>query len=298
MKVIIDADTGTDDAIALIMAINSPELQIDSVTTVAGNARLADTTRNTLRLLSHLGRPDIPVSKGADRPLKVKANFAYHYHGPGGLTTRLPTTDRRPIEQRAPERQYSAAIQAEGQVEIIALGPLTNVARAISREPDRMRSVRRIYVMGGAVEVPGNVTPSAEFNIYADPHAANVVFDSGIPITLVGLDVGDAVGLDRSSADWRSGTSSGEVVAAQIVQGWFDIHPGRDVYVLCDPLTVAAAVAPDLFEYRQGTITVDVDGEVRGRTKAVYGAGNVRIALGVDKEQARSFVLDRLATPL
>ena len=298
MKVIIDADTGTDDAIALIMAINSPELQIDSVTTVAGNARLAHTTRNTLRLLSHLGRPDIPISKGADRPLRVRSNFAYHYHGPGGLTTRLPTTDQKPIQTRAPEHTLKAVNQAAGELDIIALGPLTNIARAIQRGPDAMRQVRRIYVMGGAVEVPGNVTPSAEFNIYADPHAASIVFDSGIDITLVGLDVGDVVGFGRNGTDWQAGTSIGEELTARIMQGWFDLHPDRDVYVLCDPVTVAAAVAPDLFEYRQGTIKVDEDGETKGRTRAVYGEGNVSIALGVDRDRARSFVLDRLVTPV
>ncbi len=296
MKVIIDADTGTDDAIALVMAVNSPELQIDCITAVAGNARLADTTRNALRLLSYLGRPDIPVSKGADRPLKVKNRFSYHYHGPRGLTTRLPTTDSKAIEARAPDHMQSTAEQAGGDLEIIALGPLTNVARAISRGPNQMKRVKRIYVMGGAVEVPGNSTPFAEFNIYADPHAASIVFDSGIPITLVGLDVGDAVGFDRDGTDWRSGTSRGEDVSARIMQGWFDSHPGRDVYVLCDPITIAAAVAPDLFEYRQGTITVDEDGEHRGRTRAEYGDGNVTIALSVDEDRARNFVLERLVT--
>ena len=298
MNAIIDADTGTDDAIALIMAVNSPELNIDSVTTVAGNTRLVHTTRNTIRLLSYLGRPDVPISKGADRPLRVKSRFADHYHGPGGMTTRLPTTDRKPIQARAPEHILRSVNQAGGDLDIIALGPLTNIARALQRGPDAMSQVRRIYVMGGAVEVPGNVTPSAEFNIYADPHAASIVFDSGIDITLVGLDVGDAVGFERNGTDWRTGTSIGEEVAARIMQGWFDLHPDRDVYVLCDPVTVAAAVAPDLFEYRQGTITVDEDGETRGRTRAEYGEGNVSIALGVDKDRARSFVLDRLATPL
>lgn len=296
MNVVIDADTGTDDAIALVMAVNSPELQIYSITTVAGNARLADTTRNALRLLSYLGREDIRVSKGADRPLRVKNRFSYHYHGPGGLTARLPTTSSRAIETRAPELLASAAGQPDGDIEIIALGPLTNVARAIDRQPDRMSQIRRIYVMGGAVEVPGNVSPTAEFNIYADPHAASIVFDSGIPVTLVGLDVGDAVGFDRDGADWRSGTSRGEDISARIMQGWFDIHPGRDVYVLCDPITIAAAVAPDLFEYRQGTITVDEDGEHRGRTRASYGDGNVTIALSVDEDRAQSLVLERLVT--
>ena len=164
MNVVIDADTGTDDAIALIMAVNSPELQIDSVTTVAGNTRLAHTTRNTIRLLSYLGRPDILVSKGADRPLRVKNRFADHYHGPGGMTTRLPTTDRKPIPTRAAEHIIEAVNQAGGELDVIALGPLTNIARAIQRGPDTMSQIRRICVMGEAAEVPGNITPSAEFN--------------------------------------------------------------------------------------------------------------------------------------
>ena len=136
MKVVIDADTGTDDAIALVMAVNSPELQLEGITTVAGNARLVDTTRNALRLLSYLGRPDVPISKGADRPLKVKNRLAYHYHGPRGLTTRLPTTDSKPVEARAPEFLHAAADQAGGELEIIALGS-TDQRRACDKSQPR-----------------------------------------------------------------------------------------------------------------------------------------------------------------
>ena len=294
VNVLIDVDTGADDAIALIMAFNSPEIQISGITTVAGNARLTHTTRNTLRLASYLGHSDLPVSKGADRPLKGRFSFAYHYHGPGGITTRMPPTAARPVAVRAPEFINAAVGESGDDVTIIALGPLTNIARAIRRNPLLPDRVRRIFVMGGAVEVPGNVTPSAEFNVHSDPHAANVVFDSGIPTTLIGLDVGDAVGFDRGHTDWRSGRSRGEDLGARIIQGWFDIHPDRAQFVLCDPLTVAAAVAPDLFEYRQGTVTVDETGESKGRTRAEYGPGNVSIALNVDEGRAHSFVLERL----
>ena len=224
--------------------------------------------------------------------MEGRFNFAYHYHGAGGLTTRLPETESRPIETDAPE--FMRDLAAEGDLTIIALGPLTNVALALSRYPDMRDSVSRIFVMGGAVEVAGNVTSSAEFNIHEDPRAANAVFDSGIPITLVGLDVGDAVSFDRDETNWQSGESDGEELAAQIIRGWFQIHPDRSRYVLCDPLTVATAVAPDAFEYRQGTVAVDEEGESAGKTRAEYGDGNVSIALGVDEARARKFVLERL----
>ena len=292
MRAIIDVDTGTDDAIALIIAANSPELEIAGITTVGGNASLTDTTRNTLRLMSYLGRADIPVSRGANKPIEGRFNFAYHYHGAGGLTTRLPDTDAQTIKSDAQE--FMRDLAAEGDLTIIALGPLTNVAIALSEYPDMRDGISRIYVMGGAVEVAGNITPSAEFNIHEDPRAANVVLGSGIPITLVGLDVGNAVSFDRAGTDWQSGQSDGELLAARIIRGWFKIHPDRSRYVLCDPLTVATAIAPDVFEYRQGTVSVDEDGESLGKTRAAYGDGNVSIALGVDEALAREFVWGRI----
>ena len=292
MKAVIDVDTGTDDAIALIMAVNSPELEIAGVTTVGGNASLTDTTRNTLRLMSFLGRADIPVSRGANKPLEGRFNFAYHYHGAGGLTTTLPETESRPVETDAPE--FMRDLASDGDLTIIALGPLTNVANALSRYPEMRDGVNRIYVMGGAVEVAGNITPSAEFNIHEDPRAANVVLGSDIPVTLVGLDVGNAVSFDRAGTDWQSGESDGEELAARIIRGWFRIHPDRSRYVLCDPLTVATAIAPDVFEYRQGAVSVDEDGESVGKTRATYGDGNVSIALGVDETRARELVWGRV----
>ena len=294
-KVLIDVDTGTDDAIALIIALNSPELDIVGLTTVAGNASLADTTRNTLDLINHLDRGDIPVAMGSDRPLTGRFQFAYHYHGPGGLTAQLPASTARPISLTAPEFMRETSANYDGELDIIALGPLTNVARAIQGEPKMQEWVRQIVVMGGAVEVGGNVTPHAEFNIHADRRAANIVLASGIPVTLVGLDVGDRVGFGLRNADWRSERTRGERLAAEIIKGWFDIHPGRTVYVLCDPMTVAVSIKPDLFEFRQGTVTVDEEGETLGRTTAEYGDGNVRVALDVDAERARRLALDRIS---
>ena len=295
-RVIIDTDPGTDDAIALIAALNSPELDVIALTTVTGNASLRDATRNALGLLASLRRTEIHVYMGADTPLIGHFVFAENYHGPGGMTIQLPKSEELP--SAAPAERYipAAVMNSDEDLTIIALGPLTNVAVAIQREPEIKDRIKEIFVMGGAVEVGGNVTPYAEFNIYDDPRAANIVFDSGIPTTLVGLDVCERVAFGKDDTDWKAGASTGERLAARIMEGWFEIHPERDRYILCDPLTVAATVAPDLLTYRHAKITVDEEGEQKGRTRADYDAGNIKVAVDVDVERARQLVLDRLKT--
>ena len=295
IEAIIDADTGTDDAIALIMAANSPELNIRAITTSGGNANLADTTRNTLRLLGALGRGDIPVHAGAASALMGDFEYAYHYHGPGGITADLPDANLRPADMPASEFMRREAERLDGELTIIALGPLTNVALALREDPDFAGLVKRLFVMGGAVEVGGNVTPHAEFNVYTDPHAAAEVLGSDLPITLVGLDIGDAVSFGRGDDDWRSGDSVGRDLARRVIEGWFAFHPDNDAYVLCDPMTIAVAAAPDMFKFRQASIAVDTEGEHRGRTRAAYGeSANVSVALGVDIPRARAFALSRM----
>ena len=295
-RVIIDTDPGTDDAIALIAALNSPELDVAALTTVTGNASLQDATRNALGLLASLRRSDIRVYVGADTPLTGQFVFAEHYHGPGGMTIELLESVDMPSAVPADRYIASAAANFDEAITIIALGPLTNVAVAIQRRPEIKNRIKEIFVMGGAVEVGGNVTPYAEFNIYDDPRAANVVFDSGIPITLVGLDVCERVAFGLAESDWKSGASTGERLAARIIEGWFEIHPEYDRYVLCDPLTVAAAIAPDLLTYRHAGIIVEEEGEQKGRTRADYKGTEVKVAVGVDVERARQLILDRLRT--
>lgn len=295
-KVVIDTDPGTDDALALIMAMNSPELEVCGLTTVGGNARLSDTTRNALRLLAHLGRSDIPVHPGASRPLRGRFSYGYDYHGPRGLPVRLATTSAIPNAETAPDYIVATAASSPGDLVLVALGPLTNMARAIQQEPRMVSWIKNLVVMGGAVEAEGNVTPFAEFNIYNDPHAANAVFDSGVTVTLVGLDVCNQVAFGRHDSDWKYGDATGGVLAASVLSTWFEqTHPDLDVYPLCDPLAMAEVVIPDTLQTRPARVRVeDRDVEQYGRTRATYGEGNVNVALGVDVNTARALILQRL----
>ena len=291
IKVVIDTDPGTDDALALMMALNSPDLDVQGLTTVGGNASLAHTTRNALRLLEQLGRPEIPVSRGAARPLTGKFHYGYYYHGAGGLTVRLTRTGSEPRPLRAPEYMASLAYSFPGELVLIALGPLTNIARALTSEPRLKEWVKEIVIMGGAVEVPGNVSQFAEFNFYNDPLAAGKVLASGIPITLVGLDVCNSVNFTRDEKVWLHCESKSEALAVEMLSGWFAMHSGSDSYNLSDPLAVVAAVQPDLMLYKQASVQVEVDDEERiGKTTARYSEGNVKVAVSVRAREAKELI--------
>ena len=292
-KYIIDTDPGTDDAVAFINALNSPELDILALTTVGGNASLEDTTRNALDLMAHLGHPDMPVYRGADVPLTGEFPFAYDFHGPGGLSVPIPDSKSATRPVPAADYIHNAALEHSGDLTVIALGPLTNIAQALIDSPDLRDHIEEIIVMGGAVEVPGNITPHAEFNTYCDPRAANVVFDSGVPVTLIGLDVCREVFFTRED-DWDTAESPSERLAARLVQGWFDLHPDRDHFDLCDPLAIAAVLDPSLIEYRQATVHAIEDGDQKGKTIANYGPGHIKVALRVHANRATQLIRDRL----
>jgi purine nucleosidase len=278
-----------------MMALNSADLDVLGLTTVGGNASLAHTTRNALRLLEHMGRSDIGVFRGAARPLRGRFSYAYDFHGPAGLTVRLPRPRSTPETPRAPEYIASVARSLPGELVLVALGPLTNIARTLAREPQLSALIEEIVVMGGAVEAAGNVTPHAEFNIYNDPHAAQVVFSSGIPVTLVGLDVCNQVYVARHEDAWLRGWSGTGTLTGRILAGWFASHAGRDRYILCDPLAVAATVRPELLTYKRATVSVELrDGGRAGETGASYGAGAVRVATGVRVDEAKAAIQDLL----
>lgn len=281
--VIIDTDPGTDDAIALLMALESPALEVLAVTTVGGNAHLSRATANALRILEYVGRTDIPVAPGASRPLKGRFTYAYDFHGPGGLGVALP----RPTTPTAPERavQLMARTFRErpGQVTLIALGPLTNVARLLQQHPEVVPLIPHMVVMGGAVEVPGNITPYAEFNFYNDPWAADRVLSCGVPITLVDLSVCRRALITRDGLGPLTKGGRAAHLASRVLYRWFQGHPQRDAYDLCDPLAMAVAMEPGLLATQPARVSVETQVPERlGQTVLTGSPGHVRVPTGVD----------------
>ena len=293
MKCIIDTDPGADDILALIMALNSPELEILGLTTVEGNARLEHTTANALRLLDYMGRTEIPVYEGSSTPLEGEFHHAYEVHGEEGLTVRLPDTDLRPADGDAVDFIVETAMSMPGELTLFAVGPLTNVARALTQEPRLKDALKRVYIMGGQGDGSGNVTPYAEFNIWDDPFAANVVFSSGVPVTLLGLDISHQTSIPRDDEAWLAGGTPGERLAAQVLANWFvlDEAEHRARFSMHDPVTILAALRPDLIETRAATLSVETDGERVGEIAADYeSGGSVDVAVGVESAEALSFM--------
>ncbi|PYX52062.1 MAG: pyrimidine-specific ribonucleoside hydrolase RihA [Acidobacteria bacterium] len=188
-RVIIDTDPGVDDALALLLAMRSPELKIEAITAVAGNVPLELTLPNALRMVEIAGRDDIPVAAGAKAPLLRRLVTATYAHGENGLGGAVfPEPKRKPVPETAAEFIRQIVRKYPGEVTLLTIGPLTNVAAALQSDAELARMVRGLVMMGGSLS-GGNITPAAEFNIYVDPEAARIVFQSGIPITMVGLDV-------------------------------------------------------------------------------------------------------------
>ncbi len=261
IPVIVDTDPGVDDAVAILMLLANPTCEILGFTTTAGNVPLARSTRNTLALLEYVGRLDIPVYRGAARPVRGRFAYARHVHSVSGLTRRLPDPSARPSEIGAVRFMERALIDARRPVTVIALGPLTNLARLWRRNPAALRSAERIVVMGGAVQTEGNATPHAEFNFYSDPTAARIVMESGLPITLIDLAACRQVFISRDQAQQVHSAGRLGTLAAELLHGWFARDPARQNFNLYDPLAVLAVTHPHVVELDGMTMTV-VDSDV------------------------------------
>ena len=286
LKVIIDTDPGADDAIAILMALAWRGLDLVGVTTVGGNVPLARGTRNALALLQYAGRQDVPVARGAARPCRGSFGYSYTFHGRSGLTRRLPQPRTRPVEAGATEFLAGTLEQNTGQVTLVALGPLTNLAHLLKQYPTALRQVASLIVMGGAVDREGNVTPYAEFNFHSDPVAAHSVLSSGIPLTLVDLGAGGQASIARESMEGlRSGSKLGQLTL-QLLNNWFRQDPRRERFEFYDPLAFAVAMHPDIVTTRQTKITVEnVDQCRMGESRTVARDGPVAVADRVNAER-------------
>ncbi|HIL31403.1 MAG TPA: nucleoside hydrolase [Dehalococcoidia bacterium] len=284
IKLIIDTDPGVDDAVAILMALAVPEIKILGLTTVGGNVPLARTTRNALALLQAAGRSDIPVAKGASRPLRGRFKYAPQFHGPGGLSHRLPDPSVDPVTKGAVEFLYDQVTADEpGEVTVVALGPLTNIAQLFWERPFALEQAKNIIVMGGAVNAPGNVTPKAEFNIYSDPVAAEVVIASGLPITLVDLAACRQVGISREQAMGLWSDHPMGRLTLNMLQGWFRKEPSRQRFEFYDPLAMAIALEPAIATVTKVDLDVGLEeNESWGETSESGGPGEITLPLEVN----------------
>ncbi len=287
LPIMIDVDTGVDDAAALAYALGV-EADLVAVTTVAGNISIDMTTDNTLRVLSLLGGEDVPVFRGASRPLVVPAQDASHVHGGNGLGGAvLPEPLAESADLTAPEAIIAMAEEFAGELVLVAVGPYTNLAMALSLRPDLPDLVKRLVVMGGAFYIPGNVTPHAEFNVWADPHAAQQVFAANWQeIIAVGLDVTHHTAITKKMRDAIPENAEGSAwLMREMVEHTFTERV-RSGFFLHDPLAMAVALDDSLISTETVAVEVVTEGEERGKT-VISPEGKVRVAKTV---QAAKFV--------
>ena len=309
-RVIIDQDGGIDDALALILALRSSELDVAGITAVSGNVTVEQAALNALRVVDLLNRGDVPVARGMANPLVRDAVRATSFHGKDGLgDSNLPLSRIRPSDKSALNAiSDELATSRRQELAIICTGPLTNIAALLTSFPDEAKMIKEFVIMGGAYGVTeygaGNVTPVAEFNIYADPEAAKIVFESGISLKAIGLDVTMIPKNQLTLADYTSiKMNKGRVAAFSAAILNKNIHQ-HGIFALHDPITVATKVKPSLFEFADYRVYVETRGESttgmtvadrRERLPARKMLGEkVGICKSVDSRGFKRLFLDRL----
>jgi inosine-uridine nucleoside N-ribohydrolase len=297
--ILLDCDPGHDDAIALLLALASPELELLGVTTVAGNQTLEKTTANAIRVLEFAGETGIPIAAGADRPLVRDPFVAAYVHGETGLDgPDLPPPQSEPVATHAAEFLAELIRSSERPVTLVPTGPLTNVALMLALHPDARPE--RIVLMGGAI-AEGNITPAAEFNIWADPEAAARVFASGIDVTMIGLDVTHKALFTSAHIGRLAGRVGGMVT--ELLRFYDRFH--REVYgfdgsPIHDAVAVAHVVRSDLVETKHLNVEVDTESELcRGRTvvdlwRRTEREPNAHVGVDIDANGFVELLVERL----
>jgi purine nucleosidase len=314
---VIDVDTGIDDALALLYACAEPHAHMLGVSTVVGNVSVEAATRNTRAVLSLAGRSDIPVWPGSATPLSNFAADARAVHGETGLGYAvLPEPPQSARGAHAVDAIIGAAHAHPGRLVLVATGPLTNIALAVMREPELPRLLKRFVIMGGAYREPGNVTPSAEFNIWHDPEAARIVFRAfggpgGTPVVAIGLDVTHKTTFDPSDLAALETRSAGRPLGPALTRfiqdasrHYFDRmekRSGKRILVMHDPLALAVALDPTLVATRRVAVDVETAGRLTtGATIADWRGdwarlANSEVAVSVEAERFRRMFFDAMA---
>jgi inosine-uridine nucleoside N-ribohydrolase len=303
--ILIDCDPGHDDAIALLLALASPEVDLLGITTVAGNQTLEKTTANALKILEFVGRTGVPVAAGAPRPLLREPYVAAYVHGETGMDgPDLPAPTTAPVSEHAVDFLAAKLTASPEPVTLIPVGPLTNVGLLLARYPEATNRIDRIVLMGGAI-AEGNVTPAAEFNIWADPEAASRVFTSGIDVTMIGLDVTHKALFRPADSERLAATGRVGRLVAELFGFYQQFHSeqyGWDGSPVHDAVAVAHVVRPGIVHTADRGVVVDCGGELsRGRTYVdLWGRArwepNAHVAVDIDAQGFVDFLVQRLAS--
>lgn len=306
LPVIIDTDPGQDDAVAILLAFASPEIEVLGITAVAGNVPLQLTELNARKICELAGRSDTKVFAGCDRPLTRKLVTAEHVHGRTGLDGPDLPDPKMPLQQQhAVDFIVDTLMQKEsGTVTLCVLGPMTNIATALKREPAIALRIKRIVAMGGGFFEGGNVTPAAEFNIYVDPEAAEIVFASGIPITLIPLDCTHQALTTKARVQpfWQMRNSAGPAIAAllEFFERFDEQKYGTDGGPLHDPCVIAWLLQPELFQSREVNVTIETKSELTlGMTvidwwRVSDRKANATVCRGIDANRFFSLLTERI----
>jgi purine nucleosidase len=304
-RVVLDTDPGIDDALAILLGLASPEIDLAGLSVVHGNCTLAEALANTLALLELGGAPALPVAAGCPVPLLRPPFTAPETHGAGGLgDASLPPAAATPVAEHAVDMLIREIMAAPGEVTLVAVGPLTNVALALRREPRLAAAVREVIFMGGAFQVDGNTTPVAEFNVYVDPHALQIVLDAGMPLTIIPWDITREVRLTQAHVDrllGRGGPIAGFI--ADATRFYIAFHLSQFGYAACsinDPAALALVYMPELAELSAVHVAVEIASELTmGKTVADFQgltrhAPNARVVTGFDGDRFVEHFLGRM----
>ncbi|SFB30524.1 purine nucleosidase [Lentibacillus halodurans] len=301
--IILDVDTGIDDALAIAYAVHSPELNILGITTTFGNTSVHEATRNTCQLLQMLGAQDIPVFQGMEETFtgRTPAEKTTWIHGENGLgNVVLPPASKQAESMLAHDFIVSAIHNHPNDITILTTANQNNLARAIQKDPDIVHLAKDVILMGGAVTVPGNVTSYAESNIYHDPEAAQFTFQSGIPMTLVGLDVTQKTLLKRNVlAEWRKNDTVPSRFLAAMCDFYMDAYaernPNLDGCALHDPLVIGIAIDATLVKTKTMSVSVMTEGSANGQTVGEENRdGHIDVCVEVNADRFVDHFLNRV----
>ena len=305
-KIIIDTDPGVDDTIAILTALRSPEVEVVGLTSVFGNAPGEITAQNALRLVELEGHGNIPVARGSDVPLVFPLEkLGTWVHGEDGMgNTHPPAPKGKVIDQNAAEFIIEMAHAYPGEITLVPVGPLTNLALALRMDPGLAALIKEVVVMGGVVANPGNMTPVAEANIYHDPHAADIVMAAGWPLVLVGLDVTHKTIITPEFQQmlFKAGNPAVDLIAKILpcYQNFFaNLYGLNGAIYTHDPSAISYVINPDLFTTREVPVFVETEGRCVGQTVADWARQweervPVKVCLDVDSEGVLALIRERL----